>query len=357
MTQLVVAVAAAVLTSAMCSLFEAVLYSVPVSYIETLTQSGKSSGRILKKLRKDVDRPIAAILSLNTIANTAGAAVAGAAAAAVLGHERLVYFSAGFTLTILLFSEVIPKTAGVVYSRSLAPVIARPLQWLVWIFAPLVWLCRGVTRLIARKGDDPGVSDEELIVMARLGLQSGTMVADEVQVIENILALESKRAAEIMTPRPVMIALDESMSVDQARSEPGVLAHSRLPVYLKTPDDIVGIVHRRDILTTTADGDRGKRVARLMQPVHFVSESEPLDRLLRMFLELRQHIFVVIDRFGGVAGVVTLEDVLEEILGQEIVDEFDEVEDLREIARLRREELLGAQQGRIEESPGGGEGS
>ena len=348
MVLLVVAVSTAVLTSAMCSLFEAVLYSVPVGHIETMTQQGKSSGRILKKLRKDVDRPIAAILSLNTVANTAGAAVAGAAAAAVFGHERLVYFSAAFTLVILLFSEVIPKTAGVVYCRALAPVIARPLQILVWIFAPLVWLCRGATRVIARKNDDPGVSDEELIVMARLGLQAGTMEADEVQVIENILALESKRAGEIMTPRPVMIALDDRLSVEEARTEPGVLAHSRIPIYHKTPDNVVGIAHRREILTATADGEGIRSIAGFMQPVHFVTESEPLDRLLRLFLERRQHIFVVIDKHGGVAGIVTLEDVLEEILGQEIVDEFDEVEDMREMAQRRREELLEAQRGRLE---------
>jgi CBS domain containing-hemolysin-like protein len=334
-------VTAAILTSAMCSLFEAVLYSVPVSHIEALSQKGRSAGRILKRLRRDVDRPIAAILSLNTIANTAGAAVAGAAASAVFGHERLAYFSAAFTLAILLLSEVVPKTAGVVFNRSLAPLIARPLQVLVWVFTPLVWLCRGVTHLISRHRTEPGISDEELIIMARTGLQAGTMRTDEVQVIENILALERKKASDIMTPRTVMVALDQSLSVDEARQVPGVLAHSRIPVYDKTPDDMIGIAFRRDILTASADGRAGSRVAELIRPVHFVTDSVPLDELLRMLLELRQHIVVAIDDHGGVAGILTLEDVLEEILGTEIIDELDEVADMREVARRRREKLLG----------------
>ena len=350
MTQLVIAVSVAVLTSAMCSLFEAVLYSVPISHIETLIQRGGSAGRILKQLRRNVDRPIAAILSLNTIANTAGAAVAGAAAAAVLGQERLIYFSAAFTLVILLFSEVMPKTAGVVYSRALAPLIARPLQILVWVFTPLVWLCRGATYLISRNRAEPSISDEELIVMARLGLQAGTMDADEVKVIENILDLENKKAGEIMTPRSVMVALDDGKTVYEASRLPSVLSHGRLPVYHDTPDDVIGIVHRRDILAAVAHGESDQSVAALMRPVHFVAESDPLDRLLRSFLERRQHIFMVIDAYGGVAGIVTLEDVLEEILGKEIMDEFDEVEDLRELARRRRENVLGTHQGAVESS-------
>lgn len=340
MTELIVAVSAAVLTSAMCSLFEAVLYSVPVSHIETLNHRGKPAGRILKRLRANVDRPIAAILSLNTIANTAGAAVAGAAASAVFGHSRLAYFSAAFTLAILLLSEVVPKTAGVVYARPLASVIARPLQILVWIFAPLVWLCRGVTRLISRRQAEHTVSDEEIIVMARMGLRAGSMVDDEVRVIENILALENKTVADIMTPRSVMVALDETLSVEEAREVPGMMAHSRFPVYHERRDDMIGTAFRRDILEALVSGESGVKVGDLMRPVHFVTDSTPLDEVLRTLLELRQHMLVVIDEHGGVPGIVTLEDVLEEILGIEIVDELDEVDDMREKARRRREGLL-----------------
>ena len=343
MVELVVAVTAAVLTSAMCSLFEAVLYSVPTSHIETLNDKGRAAGQILKQLRHDVDRPIAAILSLNTIANTAGAAVAGAAASAVFGHDRLAYFSAVFTLAILIFSEVLPKTAGVVYSRPLASVIARPLQILVWVFTPLVWLCRGLTHLISRKRAEPGISDDELLVMARLGLQAGTLDSDEVRVIENILALENRSAGDIMTPRTVMVALEESITAEAASRMAGVLGHSRIPIYSKTPDEVIGVALRRDILASTATRQGGVSVAELARPVHFVTEEEPLDKLLRKLLELRQHLVVVIDDHGGVAGILTLEDVLEEVLGEEIVDELDEAADMREVARMRRERLLGEQ--------------
>ncbi len=340
MTFLVLSVSVVLITSALCSLIEAVLYSTPISHIESMAQAGRSSGRILKKMRAHVDRPIAAILSLNTIANTGGAAVAGAAAAAVYGPENLVVFSAVLTLAILIFAEVVPKTAGVVYSRTLSGIVAWPLQWLVWIGSPFVWMSRGITRLLARGRTDHGISDEELIVMARLGLQAGTIEADELRVIENILELERRKAGDIMTPRSVMVALPQQMTVEEARSELGVLAHSRIPIFDKSSDDVVGIVHRREIHGAMAESKGYKRMEELMVPVHFVTEATPLDRLLRHFLERRQHLVVVIDEHGGVAGIVTLEDVLEEILGREIVDEYDQVADMREKARLRRDAIL-----------------
>jgi len=340
MSLLVVSVSAAILLSAMCSLFEAVLYSVPISHIETMASEGRKTGRILRGLRREVDRPISAILSLNTIANTAGAAVGGAAFAAVYGAERLAWFSAAFTLAILVFSEVVPKTAGVVYAKSLSGLIARPLRLLVAVFMPLVWFLRFVTRLISLGRVSHAVSEEELLVMTKLGLQAGTIEADEAEVIQNILQLETKTARDVMTPRTVMAALHHQLTVDQARVRPGVLEHSRLPVYDKGPDDVIGIAHRRDVLAASAEGRGGTKVAELMRPVRFVSDSTRLDRMLRLFLESRQHLLVVVDEHGGVAGVITLEDVLEEILGKEIVDEFDAVADLQEMARRRRQTIL-----------------
>ncbi len=337
---LVVTVAATLLTSAICSLLEASLYSVPISHVESLAQSGRSSGRVLQRLRRNVDRPLSAILTLNTIANTSGAALAAVAASAVFGSEVLGYFTVALTLAILIFSEVVPKTAGVVYARPLAPLIGWPIQVMVYLLVPFVWLCRGVTRLISRGRPDHSISDEELIVMARLGLQAGTIQADEVMVIENILDLENKRARDIMTPRSVMAALNHQMTLEEARQSPSVLQHGRLPVYDRNRDDVIGIVHRREILAAVADGKSDQRVATLMRPVHFVAELTPLDRMLRLFLERRQHLMVVVDEHGGVAGIVTLEDVLEEILGKEIVGEFDEVPDMREKARRRRQDIL-----------------
>lgn len=340
MIELIVAVAAAVLISAMCSLFEAVLYSVPIGYIETLANTESKAGRILQRLRENVDRPIAAILSLNTIANTAGAAVAGSAAARVFGEAWIGYFSAAFTLVILMFSEVIPKTAGVVYSRPLASIIARPLALLVWFFQPLIWTCGRVTQVVSRGHKPEHVSEDEILGLARIGRQTGVIDANQAEAIENILSLEKKSVRDIMTPRTVAVMLSAATTVEKLRQKKKVLDYSRVPLYDKDTEDVVGMVNRRDVLTAMAD-DRGElRLEEMMRPVDFVAESVSLDRVLRMFMERRQHLMMVLDEFGGLAGLVTLEDVLEEILGQEIVDEFDQVADLRELARQRRQRTL-----------------
>ena len=313
------------------------LYSVPLAQIDdALERTGNPSGPILRTLRAHVDRPIAAILSLNTVANTGGAALAGAIAARVLDSVWIGYFSALFTLAILLFSEIIPKTAGVVYARRLAGPIARPLRFLVLVFAPVIWLSRRVTRLVAAGREADRVSDEDLLLMVRRGLRSGDLKPHEASVISNVLSLEVKTAGQIMTPRTVVFALHTDTSLADAAANTQLLQHSRVPVYDDDPDDIVGIVHRRDILRAAAKDEFDTTLDQLMHPVHFVVETAKLDQLLRTFLEQRQHLVVVTDEFGSVSGIVTLEDVLEEILGREIVDEFDQVVDLRAFARQQR---------------------
>ena len=337
MLELSVVVGLVVLTSAACSLFEAVLYSVPSSQIDGLERQGRRSGTLLRRLRAEVDRPIAAILSLNTLANTGGAALAGAIAAEVLGSAWIGYFSAAFTLAILFLSEIIPKTAGVLFARRLAGPIARPLQALVVIFTPFIWLSRRSTSLlISAAPTHDGVSDDELLMLVRRGLISGDLEEHEAHVIRNVLALETKTAEQIMTPRTVLFTLDARTSLKAAAHDEQLLRHSRVPVYSDGQDDIVGIVHRRDILTAAAKDEFDTTLDELMHPVHFVVETAKLDQLLRTFLERRQHLVVVTDEFGTVSGIVTLEDVLEEILGREIVDESDHVADLRAFARQQR---------------------
>jgi CBS domain containing-hemolysin-like protein len=343
MVLLIGSVSVVLFISALCSLLEAVLYSVPVSHIESLSQSGKPSGQVLKKLRDSnyVDRPISAILSLNTIANTGGATLAGVAFVNVYGDGiQEVYFTIFITLTVLIFSEVIPKTVGVVFARPLSTWIALPLQWLTWGLAPLVYMCRGATRMLSRGKVDEGVSGEELTSMARLGRRSGTIDLNESRVIENILLLKAKKAREVMTPRTVVFSLSDKLTVAEANDQAGVWPHSRVPVFADDHEDIVGIVHRRDALQAIAENRGDTKLSDIMRPMHFVIETAALDRILQMFLERRQHLFAVIDEYGGLSGVLTLEDILEEILGREIVDEFDEVTDMRELARRRRQELM-----------------
>lgn len=347
MSGLSLVVGLVLISSAACSLFEAVLYSVPASRIEMLEREGRASGRLLKVQRQQIDRPIGAILSLNTIANTGGGALAGAIAARELGEGNVIYFSLIFTLAILFFSEILPKTAGVVYAHSMAPWIARPLQGLMVVLSPLVALTRAVTRFVLKGHQEHRVSDEELLGLVVSGLRSGTLKQYEANVIENVLALEKKPARDVMTPRPVVFTLGVKTSTLEAAKLDELSRHSRIPIFDVNQDDLVGVVHRRDVLAAVA-GDRfDLKLDKLMRPLHFVVDSLPLNELLRTFLDRRQHLVAVIDEVGAFVGIVTLEDVLEELIGREIVDEFDEMPDLRAYAHQRRDELLRGQRSKL----------
>ena len=287
-------------------------------------------------MRQKVDRPIAAVLSLNTIANTGGGALAGALAAGVFGASRIWVFSVVFTLAILLFSEVLPKTVGVVYARALAPLVARPLAWLVAFFRPLIALTQLATRAVRSESQEHRISDDELLTMVRLGLRSGDFRPHEARVIQNVLALERRTVSEIMTPRPVVFLLGAAVTVRDAAAMAELDEYSRIPVYASDPEELVGVVHKVDILKAVAEDRFETTLEKMMRPINFVVAAAPLDQVLRTFLARRGHMLAVIDEFGGFAGIVTLEDVLEELIGREIVDEFDQITDLRAFARRRR---------------------
>lgn len=340
MTPLVIAVLTVILVSAMCSLFEAVLYSIPMSRIEALIQRGKRSGTILQQLRGQVEKPITAILSLNTISNTAGAAVAGALAAAYWGEDKLIYFSATFTLVILLFSEVIPKTAGVVYSRSLAGIIARPLQLLTVAMSPIVWLCGFVTRLITGGQSQDSVSPDEMVVMAKVGHRTGALAEGESKVIQNILTMRTRFAKQAMTPRTVVFSLHAEETVGDVYKNERLRTHSRFPIFDPRPNDVIGLVYSRDVLASAAADEMDTQLRDIAKPMHFIPDDTSLDKALEAFLERDDHLFSLIDEYGGFAGVLTLEDVVEEVLGTQIVDETDTEANLREVARRRRAEVL-----------------
>jgi CBS domain containing-hemolysin-like protein len=338
--QLLAATGFALIVSAMCSIFEAALYSVPVSHIEVLTKSGKRSGRLLKKLKTEIHRPITAILTLNTVANTMGAAVAGASAAAFFGEQYLALFSVFFTVAILLFSEILPKTMGVAYCRTIAPVIAFPLEGLVRLLSPVIWLIQSITRLIPTKGEELLISAEEIQATVALSRASGKIDLQQEKTISNILALREKTVRQAMTPRTVTFSLSEHLTVGEAMQlKDKWNLHSRAPVYDADPDDVVGIVLSKEILLSASEGKDHLRLAELMHPVHFVPESAPLNKILMDFFEKRSHLFVVVDEYGSVTGVISLEDIIEEIMGQEIMDESDLTRDMRELARRKRRTL------------------
>ncbi len=340
MFELILSVTLAIVISAGCSLFEAVLYSAPLRYIEALASSGSRVGKIFKEFRENIDKPIGAILSLNTIAHTAGAAFAGSAASTLFGHESLTYFSILFTLAILIFSEIVPKTAGVVYYRFFMPMVAYPLKVLVWIMTPAIWLSSLITRLIAKEKVQESVTAEELRIMAHISLKTGGIKPFQKEMIDNVLSLHHKMVKDVMTPRTVIFSLSEHMTLEEVSKLNTKWEHSRIPVYDKDPEDIVGIVLVKDIFIQLAKGNKHMKLTQLMRPVHFVVELARLSEVLMEFLERKEHMFIVLDEYGGLAGLITLEDILEEILGREIVDESDEVEDKRELARQRRKKLI-----------------
>ncbi|MFW8601735.1 hemolysin family protein [Desulfobacterota bacterium M19] len=327
----------AIIISALCSIAEAALYSIPISHIEVLDKAGKSSGKILKKLKRDIHKPIIAILTLNTIANTMGAAIAGAAATEFFGSRYLGIFSALFTLSILILSEIIPKTAGVVYCKEVGPFMAYPLMWLVNILKPFVWFCQRLTNMISRSNPQSLVSAKEIRAIAMMSQKSGDISRQEEKIIVNILDLKYKNARKAMTPMPVAFTLPAQMTIEEANElKDKWNLHSRVPVYDRNPDDIVGIVLRKDVLLQAAEGNTSLRLTELMDEPHFVPESVPLPNILLDFFEQRQHLFIVVDEYGGATGIISLEDVIEEIMGEEIMDESDKTRDMRALARFKQ---------------------
>ena len=344
--QLCLSVGFAIIVSALCSICEAAFYSLPMSHIEITSRSHKKIGRILLEMKKDIHRPITAVLTLNTIANTAGATLSGAAAAAVFGADSMVWFSVFFTLAILLFSEILPKTLGVSYCRELAVWIAYPLQWMVKLLAPFILLIQAITRLLPAKDDGLLVSAQEIQALARQSHRSGEISLQERRVITNILDLKDKNVRQIMTPLTVTFMLDADLTVTRAMqaNERLLNMHSRIPLYEKNRDEVIGILLRKDLFNLATHGAEEKTLRDFMQPVHFVPETGRLTTVMLEFFEHRKHLFVVVDEYGSVTGVVSLEDIIEEIVGREIIDESDRTTNMREFAKRKRLSFLSQSQ-------------
>ncbi len=338
-TTLVVSISVAIVVSAFCSVCEAALYSITSSQVELVKKTHAGAGEALEELRSDIDQPITAILTLNTIANTIGASIAGASAAKLLGDSNVIWFSAVFTLCILIFSEIMPKTIGVSFAYKLSPIIAFPLRFLVYALRPMILLSKLLTRLIPQKNEDI-ISVEELQAIAAMSLKSGEIDPNQERVISNVLVLQTKMVREVMTPRTVTFSLEEELSVAEAMQNAAELsAHSRVPVYHENQDNITGIIFRKDVLLAAAEQDGKKLLSELKQTVHFVPETASLNTVLIDFFERRQHLFVVVDEYGSMTGIISMEDILEEIVGQEIIDETDKTQDMRELARKQTHHL------------------
>ncbi len=323
----------AVLLSFLCSILEAVLLSVSHAHIELLIRDEVRSGRILRRLKRKVNQPLAAILTVNTVANTVGAAGVGAQALTVFGSGWVALVSGLLTFAILVFSEVIPKTLGAAHWKRLAPFSAYAIYGLIILCYPVVLFLRAVSLVVARTGGDPRrVTRRELSALAGIGADEGTLMGKEKQVIQNLLRLKYIRAGDVMTPRSVMTALPKDLTVAQALERADKLKFSRIPIYEENIDRVTGLVLRIHIYEAQAAGKDGQTMEQLAQPIHAVPESKSIAGTLDEFIKRREHLFLVVDEYGGTEGIVTLEDAIETLLGVEIIDEFDSVADMRQYA-------------------------
>lgn len=324
----------ALIVSFLCSIAEAVLLSVTPAYIESLQERAPKRAARLRRVKQDnVDRSLAAILTLNTIAHTVGAIGAGAKATVVFGSAWFGLFSAVMTLLILLLSEIVPKTIGAVYWTRLTGPVALFVSSLVLGLWPVVWLSEKLTRLLSRGGTEHVFSRDELLAMARVGEAHGHLRGNESVIIRNLLRFDLLTIEDVMTPRTVVFALPHAMTIAAAVGDIVREPYSRVPVFASDLDSISGVVLKDDILIAATRNETDQTLADLSRTLVSVPESMPLSNMLELFLRQRQHMAVVVDEYGGTAGIVTLEDLLESLIGLEIMDETDDVGDLRAHAR------------------------
>lgn len=323
-----------------CSIAEAVLLSVSPSYIATLSKSGKRSAKRLRNMKANVDRPLAAILSLNTIAHTVGAAGVGAEAAGIWGSSAVGYASAIMTLLILILSEIIPKTIGAVYWRQLAPITAQAIQLLIWVLYPLVWLSELLTKLISGGKKHEIVTRQELAATAALSSKTGELRTEEHRILTNLLRFDSLTVENVMTPRTVMFSFPEDWTVGELLERHPNLPVSRIPVYHKSVDNVTGFVLKTDILLTQANDQFDTSLLDLKRSIKAIPATASLMDAFELLLDQREHLALVIDEYGGTDGLVTMEDLIETLLGMEIVDEADKHTDMQHLARRKWEERM-----------------
>lgn len=326
------------LTSFLCSLLEASLLSIPESFVEMKLQEGKAFARHLKAMKTDIDRPLAAILSLNTIANTIGASGVGVQANVLFPETSPLIFSGGLTIAILVFSEIIPKTIGASYAQSIAGFAVGAIRVITLVMSPLVWMSGFITRLLKRNKQQSVFSRAEFSAMTEVGAKEGIFRKEEFQIIKNLLQLNSIRVSDIMTPRTVMLAAEENTSIQDFYTKHPKLRFSRIPVFHNTIDNITGYVLKSEILEQIINQKGNEPLSSLKREIIFIHDTLTLPEVFNKFMQEREHIAIVVDEYGGVAGLVTMEDCVETLLGTEIMDELDNIEDLQQWARKNWEQ-------------------
>jgi CBS domain containing-hemolysin-like protein len=335
MLTLLVYLAIALGFSFLCSIAEAVLLSTTTAFIRLQEQEGKAFATRLRRMKRDIDQPLAAILTLNTIAHTAGAAGVGAQASVIFGDHSLGVVSAILTLLILIFSEIIPKTLGTLYWRSLAPAVAYGVSYLILLLKPFVWLSKKITEKLSIHPTLRGFSREEFAAMARLGEIEGQLSEQEAKILQNVFTLRELSVSDVMTPAVMMFALPKHITVDVFFHKYEKPRFSRIPVYGDDREKIEGFVLRNDILKAKARGNDDSTLENYMKTILAVPDKLSLLSAFEQSIENSAHIMVVVNEYGVLKGLISLEDILETLMGLEIVDEQDQIADLQKLARER----------------------
>ncbi|AWW31110.1 hemolysin [Echinicola strongylocentroti] len=350
MVLLILYLTLAIGVSFLCSTLEAALLSITPSYIATQQQKGKVYAKQLMRLKENINQPLAAILSFNTIAHTVGAAGVGAQAVEVFGQQYFGYISAGLTIAILVFSEIIPKSIGANYWRQLAPFIGGILKLMIYGLYPLVKVSEYLTQFF-KSEEQHTTSREELAAMTTIATKEGIFKEDESKIIQNLIRFRSILVTNVMTPRTVTVAMEENETVKDFYAQSDSRRFSRFPIYNETIDNITGYIMKHDVLAELAEDHFGKKLVELKREITIVYENYPIPSVLETMLNKREHIALVVDKYGGMSGIVTMEDILETLLGMEIQDESDEEKDMQVLARNKWAERA-KKMGLIFDNPG-----
>lgn len=321
--------------SFICSILEAVLLSVNMPYVSVLERTRPKVGALLREHKDNINKSLASILILNTIANTLGAAAVGAQAKSIYGNEAVFYVSAILTFAILFFSEIIPKTIGAVHWKALAPTAAYVIRFFIWLTYPIILLTLFVTNRIAKDDEHKGLSKAELLESTLISEGEGVLGEQESDVIENILLLDKMKIKEILTPRTVVFAIDGSRSIkDIIENEEDIFKFSRIPIYEGSIENVTGMVMTKKIFKQALN-DNSIALRNIQKDIFKISENLPVGKALDLFIKKKEHMFLVLDSYDQTEGIVTLEDCVETILGVEIVDESDSDVDMRELAKQK----------------------
>lgn len=336
--ELIVAVALTIGISALCSTLEAMILSITPAEIEALKKNSSRKGKMLERYREEIEETTSSILSLNTIANTLGATLVGGLAEKAFGDggNSLLIFAGGMTLGILFFAEIIPKNIAVAYRGGLQANLVYPLAVVRFVMAPISKVCKATVKAVVPQNNDREIDEEEeIILLARKGAKEGSLSNNESDLVTNALRLDDVHVRDIMTPRTVVTAFEEDMTVEKVFDMHPNVPFARVPIFAETIDSVTGIVRRRDLLQAAAEDKDEVVIKELAQEVVFVPENASADKALRLLLAQQSQLVVVADEFGSTVGVLAMEDIIESILGQEIFEHDDVAVDMRELARRK----------------------